>query len=318
MDSDDDLQRLYAWIDSIPLSRPKRNVPRDFSDGVMLAEIIHHFLPSKIEVHNYTPANATKQKQENWRLLNQKVLRKMQLTVPDNVVEGIIACKPGVVEVVLNNVKQKIEQLLAQEPAASSRDSLYAQSSAAPPSQPQPFQQALAYQPGAPQQYPPHAYLQPQFMPMAGYPNPAQPAQAQQPSPMHMQSQQPPDSQHAYRQPSLFQQPAVGSAQPGFPSQAGPQMQRQSYPQPPTQPYPLQAGHPSQQQQPYSQGFYGDSQLLAETQRALAEREKSIVEYQQAVDMLQAKVRKLEQLVELKDKKTEELSKKLKANGIKP
>lgn len=27
------LQDLYAWIDNIPLSRPKRNITRDFSDG---------------------------------------------------------------------------------------------------------------------------------------------------------------------------------------------------------------------------------------------------------------------------------------------
>lgn len=27
------LQELYAWIDKIKLSRPKRNISRDFSDG---------------------------------------------------------------------------------------------------------------------------------------------------------------------------------------------------------------------------------------------------------------------------------------------
>lgn len=29
----EDLERLYAWIDAIPLSRFKKNLPRDFSDG---------------------------------------------------------------------------------------------------------------------------------------------------------------------------------------------------------------------------------------------------------------------------------------------
>lgn len=37
--SDDDLQRLYAWVDEISLSRPKRNIARDFSDGVLVAEV---------------------------------------------------------------------------------------------------------------------------------------------------------------------------------------------------------------------------------------------------------------------------------------
>ena len=31
--SDEDLQRVYSWVDEIPLSRAKRNITRDFSDG---------------------------------------------------------------------------------------------------------------------------------------------------------------------------------------------------------------------------------------------------------------------------------------------
>lgn len=31
--SEEALQDLYAWIDKIKLSRPKRNISRDFSDG---------------------------------------------------------------------------------------------------------------------------------------------------------------------------------------------------------------------------------------------------------------------------------------------
>ena len=31
--SPDELQELYTWIDEVPLSRPKRNITRDFGDG---------------------------------------------------------------------------------------------------------------------------------------------------------------------------------------------------------------------------------------------------------------------------------------------
>ena len=31
--NEEELQALYAWIDEIPLSRQKKNVTRDFSDG---------------------------------------------------------------------------------------------------------------------------------------------------------------------------------------------------------------------------------------------------------------------------------------------
>lgn len=31
--SEEVVQQLYAWIDEVPLSRTKRNISRDFSDG---------------------------------------------------------------------------------------------------------------------------------------------------------------------------------------------------------------------------------------------------------------------------------------------
>ena len=31
--ADDELRELFGWVDTIPLSRPKRNFTRDLSDG---------------------------------------------------------------------------------------------------------------------------------------------------------------------------------------------------------------------------------------------------------------------------------------------
>ena len=31
--SEEDMQSLYAWVDEVPLSRPKKNISRDFADG---------------------------------------------------------------------------------------------------------------------------------------------------------------------------------------------------------------------------------------------------------------------------------------------
>ena len=31
--SEEELQALYCWIDEIPLTRQKKNIARDFSDG---------------------------------------------------------------------------------------------------------------------------------------------------------------------------------------------------------------------------------------------------------------------------------------------
>ena len=100
---EEELQDLYMWVDGIPLSRPKKNIARDFSDGgepisrvsqldslrrppshpgsqgevclkavplytalkllltqmacsaptVLMAEVVHHFFPRLVELHNY-------------------------------------------------------------------------------------------------------------------------------------------------------------------------------------------------------------------------------------------------------------------------
>eukprot|EP00038_Savillea_parva_P023176 m.39896 g.39896 ORF g.39896 m.39896 type:complete len:252 (+) comp5885_c0_seq1:318-1073(+) len=108
-----EMQELYSWIDELPLSRPKRHIARDFSDGVLAAEIVKHFVPKLVELHNYQPANSTSQKVTNWTTLNHKVFKKLGLNVPKNVIQGVAAQKHGVIEVVLNNLRLKLQQYLA-------------------------------------------------------------------------------------------------------------------------------------------------------------------------------------------------------------
>ena len=43
------------------------------SHAVMAAEVVHHFLPKLVELHNYSPANSVSQKLENWRTLNSEL-----------------------------------------------------------------------------------------------------------------------------------------------------------------------------------------------------------------------------------------------------
>jgi hypothetical protein len=48
--------------------------------------------------------------QTNWNLLNTKVFKKVGLQVPTNVMQGVCEQKPGVIEVVLNNLRLKLQQ----------------------------------------------------------------------------------------------------------------------------------------------------------------------------------------------------------------
>ncbi|XP_048744036.1 sperm flagellar protein 1-like isoform X14 [Ostrea edulis] len=114
---DVELENLYQWIDRIPLSRPKKNVGKDFSDGVLIAEIINHYFPKLVELHNYSPAAATKQKMENWYLLNRRVLRKLDLDLSDEVIRALANCKPKVVEKVLMLLRLQIDRNLQRQEA---------------------------------------------------------------------------------------------------------------------------------------------------------------------------------------------------------
>lgn len=112
--NEEELQDLYAWIDKIPLSRPKRHITRDFSDGVMAAEVVKYFFPKLVDLHNYVPASGTQQKLSNWELLNRKVFSKLNFHVTEDTVSKIILNAPGAIEPVLSALREKLERNPAQ------------------------------------------------------------------------------------------------------------------------------------------------------------------------------------------------------------
>ncbi|XP_052772462.1 sperm flagellar protein 1-like isoform X12 [Mya arenaria] len=109
---DVEVESLYSWIDRIPLSRPKKNMSKDFSDAVLAAEVIKHYFPRMVEVHNYTPAANTKQKLENWYLLNRRVLKRLELDLSDDVLRALANGKPKVIERVLMLIRLQIDKFL--------------------------------------------------------------------------------------------------------------------------------------------------------------------------------------------------------------
>ena len=53
-------------VDSLELSKPKRNIARDFSDGLLIAEIVHQHHPHLVEVHNYYNTTKVSIKRDYW------------------------------------------------------------------------------------------------------------------------------------------------------------------------------------------------------------------------------------------------------------
>ncbi|ORZ32242.1 hypothetical protein BCR44DRAFT_37421 [Catenaria anguillulae PL171] len=119
--SEEELTDLFKWVDGFPLSRPKRNFTRDFSDACLAAEIIHQLNPRLVELHNYPPANSTSQKIYNWNTLSFKVLRKLGCALTDDTIQQIVQCKPGIVETVLFDIRQKLLHMLATNPPPATK-----------------------------------------------------------------------------------------------------------------------------------------------------------------------------------------------------
>jgi len=109
------LQYLYAWIDSIPLSRKKRNLTRDFGDGVLVAEIVKYYFPSMVELHNYPSVNSLNQKLINWETLNKRVLSKISYSVPPKIMKQIVESSHDAVQTFLLGLMQKIETQLIKK-----------------------------------------------------------------------------------------------------------------------------------------------------------------------------------------------------------
>ena len=99
-----ELMYIYEWVDSIELSRPKKNIARDFSDGVLLAEIIKSYFPRLVDLHNYPSCSNTKHKESNWNVLNNKVLKRLGIKLSKKEINDIIKCEHLAIEHFLKKV----------------------------------------------------------------------------------------------------------------------------------------------------------------------------------------------------------------------
>ena len=106
---EEELMLIYEWIDSIPLSKQKKNIARDFSDGQLLAEVIKYYLPKMVDINNYPSTLNTNQKINNWVTLNNKVLKKININLNKNEINNIISCKNNAIEHLLIRVHKAIE-----------------------------------------------------------------------------------------------------------------------------------------------------------------------------------------------------------------
>ncbi|XP_069139638.1 sperm flagellar protein 1-like isoform X7 [Argopecten irradians] len=106
---------IVEWLSRLKFSRPKTTLEKDFEDGVLIAEIVKHYFPKMVELHNYNPASSTKQKLENWYLLNRRVLKRLGMDLSDDVIRALANRKPHVIERILIFLRMQIDNLLTRQ-----------------------------------------------------------------------------------------------------------------------------------------------------------------------------------------------------------
>ena len=108
---------LYVWVDALRLTaKPKKHFARDFSDGVLVAEIVHQSRVARdngvvVSMHNYPVKNSFKGKMENWEMLNAKVLRSAALRceLTREEMSAVARCEKDAAEKVLLKIKTALE-----------------------------------------------------------------------------------------------------------------------------------------------------------------------------------------------------------------
>lgn len=105
-----ELKELLKWIDSFTLSRTSKKLSRDFSDAVLLAEILKFEFPKLVDMHNYTSCNSIQSKIQNWSVLNRKVLRKiLRVPLKEEEIEKLAKAEMNFIEEVLFNVMNQVK-----------------------------------------------------------------------------------------------------------------------------------------------------------------------------------------------------------------
>jgi hypothetical protein len=71
---EDELDEIYSWVDTFKLSRDKKNIARDFSDGILVAEMVKAVEPNLVDLKLYVETLNGPTKKGNWETLNRRVI----------------------------------------------------------------------------------------------------------------------------------------------------------------------------------------------------------------------------------------------------
>lgn len=107
MASPPDIKTLVEWANThLTVTKvTEKYLSNEFSDASLLAKILKVYYPSLVQLEYYTPRSTFSLRLVNWKLLNIKVLKKIDINLNDNDMVRLAKGKTGVIENVLNQLK---------------------------------------------------------------------------------------------------------------------------------------------------------------------------------------------------------------------
>jgi CH-like domain in sperm protein len=70
------------------------------------AQVIAHYFPKLVELHNYAAANSVSQKMYNWATLNHKVLRRLSYQMSPTEIDAVVQGKPGKLSYLMQSLRE--------------------------------------------------------------------------------------------------------------------------------------------------------------------------------------------------------------------
>ncbi|EAY23032.1 hypothetical protein TVAG_182680 [Trichomonas vaginalis G3] len=112
-------EEMTQWVLSLGLSKKPRNFPRDFSDAVLMTELIHKFYPKLVDLHNYESALKVDTKIYNWNTLNTKTLKKLGMSLDTATITALGNSQAGTIFKVLEMFKNVVDGKASSTSAAT-------------------------------------------------------------------------------------------------------------------------------------------------------------------------------------------------------
>ncbi|XP_049538257.1 sperm flagellar protein 1-like [Anopheles darlingi] len=113
--SSEEYRAVACWMREFTLSKPIKNISRDMSDGVMVAEILKSLFPKMVELHNYARCNSMQNKLSNWQTLNRKVLRRLNIYLDERMMQDLASGNNGTLEILLHELMIRHRQMKDNE-----------------------------------------------------------------------------------------------------------------------------------------------------------------------------------------------------------